>query len=95
MKEVLEILKKLAGKRMELSLVNVGKFDPIYNEAMEKVMESSKAYESLELDKKSKGIIDQLLHDIDIAEIEQAKLAYLAGIRDCILILEKLELFEL
>lgn len=82
------------NKRMELSLIQIGKSDSYYNEVMEAIVESSKAYESLELDVESKEVIERLLHDRDIAEIEQASLAYLAGFRDCVLILSKLELFD-
>lgn len=92
--EILNILKHLANKRMELSLSQISKSDPYYNKVMAAVVESSKTYESLELNMESKEVIEHLLHHRDIAEMEQASLAYLAGFRDCILILSKLELFD-
>lgn len=92
--EILNILKDLANKRMELSLIQISKSDPYYNKVMEAVVESSKRYESLELNMENKEVIERFLHDRDIAEMEQASLAYLAGFRDCILILSKLELFD-
>lgn len=93
-KEILNILKDLANKRMELSLIQISKSDPYYSKVMEALVESSKRYESLELNMENKEVIERFLHDRDIAEIEQASLAYLAGFRDCILILSKLELFD-
>lgn len=93
-KEFLDLLKHIANKRMELSLIHISKSDSYYNKLMEAVVESSKAYESLELDVESKEVVDRLLQDRDTTEIEQASLAYLAGFRDCVLILSKLELFD-
>lgn len=92
--EFLNLLKHIANKRMELSLIQIGKSDSYYNKIMEAVVESSKAYEALVLDVESKEVIDHLLQDRDAVEMEQASLAYLAGFRDCVLILSNLELFD-
>ena len=94
MKETIEILKALANKRMELSLIEIGKNDKAYSDAMKNVMESCKAYESLKLDEEVKKIMEKLLQDRDAVEMEQASLAYLAGFRDCVLTLSRLELFD-
>ena len=94
MKETIEILKALANKRMELSLIEIGKNDKAYSDAMKNVMESCKAYESLKLDEEVKKIMEKLLQDRDTVEMEQASLAYLAGFRDCVLTLSRLELFD-
>lgn len=77
MKETIEILKALANKRMELSLIEIGKNDKAYSDAMKNVMESCKAYESLKLDEEVKKIMEKLLQDRDTVEMEQASLAYL------------------
>ena len=92
--EFFSILKYITRKRMELSLIQIGKSDSHYSKVMSAVIESGKAYESLEIDEKSRTIIDKMLQDRDAAEMEQASIAYLAGIRDCILILSRLELFD-
>ncbi len=93
-KDFLDLLKHIANKRLELSLFQIGRADSYYNKAMKAVVESSKAYEALVLDVENKEVIDRLLQDRDAAEMEQASLAYLAGFRDCVLILSKLELFD-
>lgn len=90
----MNILKHIAGKRMELSLIQMGKNDSQYKNAKASVIESGKKYESLEMPTKNRELIDHLLQDIDVAEMEEARLIYLAGFKDCILILSKLELFD-
>ncbi len=92
--EIWKTLKHLANKRMELSLIEIGKNNKAYSDAMKNVMESCKAYESLELDEETKKVIEKLLQDRDAVEMEQASLAYLAGFRDCVLTLSRLELFD-
>lgn len=92
--EFMNILKHIAGKRMELSLIQMGKNDSQYKNAKASVIESGKKYESLEMPTKNRELIDHLLQDIDVAEMEEARLIYLAGFKDCILILSKLELFD-
>lgn len=90
----MNILKHIASKRMELSLIQMGKNDSQYKNAKASVIESGKKYESLEMPTENRELIDHLLQDIDVAEMEEARLIYLAGFRDCILILSKLELFD-
>lgn len=94
MKETLEVLKKFINKRSELSLSDLGKYDPDYNANMKNVIKSSEAYESLDLDEKSREIVDKLLSDRDGVEMDQANLAYLAGFRDCILVISYLKLID-
>ncbi len=94
-KNLLKILKSLANKRRSLSLVDFEKYDSEYEEAMDKVVELNKQKEELELAPEAAEAIDELLEAFDVAEAEQVNLAYLAGMADCLLILDRLKLFEL
>ncbi len=92
---ILILLKKLSMKRMEISLLNVDRCDPEYNSAMVEVVRLSQEYQSMDLGSDKKETIDHLLMALDEAEVEQVNLAYLAGLADCLLILEALNLIEL
>ena len=94
-KDLLRTLKALAGKRRELSLSDVGKHDPDYAEAMSRVVELRDRYEDMELKPEDKRTIDSMLDGLDDVEEAQVNLAYLAGLADCLLILDRLELFQL
>ncbi len=93
--DLLRILKSLAYKRRERSLIDLGKHDLEYEKAMGKVVELGKQKEALELAPEAAETIDELLEAFDTAEMEQVNLAYLAGMADCLLILDRLELFPL
>ena len=77
--DLLRILKSLAYKRREHSLIDLGKHDLAYEKAMDKVVELGKQKEALELAPEAEETIDELLEAFDIAEMEQVNLAYLAG----------------
>lgn len=94
-KDLLRTLKALAGKRRELSLIDVGKHDPDYAEAMSRVVDFRDLYEDMELKPEDKQTIDSMLDGLDDVEEAQVNLAYLAGLADCLLILDRLELFQL
>ncbi len=94
-KDLLRTLKALAGKRRELSLIEMGKHDPRYAEAMSRVVELRDRYEDMELKPEDKRTIDSMLDGLDDVEEAQVNLAYLAGLADCLLILDRLELFQL
>ncbi len=61
-KDLLRTLKALAGKRRELSLIDVGKHDPDYAEAMSRVVDFRDLYEDMELKPEDK---DKFLIEID------------------------------
>ena len=94
-KDLLRPLKALAGKRRELSLIDMGKHDPDYDEAMSRVVELSDRYEGMELRPEDRETINSMLDGLDDVEEAQVNLAYLAGLADCLLILDRLELFQL
>lgn len=94
-KDILKTLKALASKRRELSLIEVRKYDSDYEQAMGKAVELRAKYEEMELKPEDKEIIEALLDSLDEVEIAQVNLAYLAGLADCLLILDRLELFQL
>lgn len=94
-KDLLNTLKALAGKRREISLIEVRKYDPDYEEAMDKAVELRNRYETMVLKPEDKETIDSLLDSLDEVEVTQVNLAYVAGLADCLLILERLDLFQL
>lgn len=94
-KDLLNTLKALAGKHREISLIEVRKYDPDYKEAMDKAVELRNQYETMVLKSEDKETIDSLLDSLDEVEVTQVNLAYVAGLADCLLILERLDLFQL
>lgn len=94
-KDILKTLKALASKRRELSLIEVRKYDSDYEQAMGKAVELRAKYEEMELKPEDKEIIEALLDSLNEVEIAQVNLDYLAGLADCLLILDRLELFQL
>ena len=94
-KDLLNTLKALAGKRREIPLIEVRKYVSDYEEAMDKAVELRNRYETMELRPEDKGTIDSLLYTLDEVEVTQVNLAYVAGLADCLLILERLDLFQL
>ncbi|MCI8516819.1 MAG: hypothetical protein HFG75_08130 [Hungatella sp.] len=57
-KDLLKTLKALASKRRELSLIDMGKHDPDYAEAMSRVVELRDRYEEMELRTEDRKTID-------------------------------------
>ena len=94
-KDILKTLKALASKRREPSLIEVRKYDSDYEQAMGKTVELRDKYEEMGLKPEDKEIIEALLDSLDEVEIAQVNLTYLAGLADCLLILDRLELFQL
>lgn len=94
-KDLLKTMKALAGKRLERSLIDIRKYDTDYEKAMGRAMELGERYEATELNPEDKKTIDALLDAMDEVEITQANLAYLVGLADGLLILDRLELFQL
>lgn len=94
-KDLLKTMKALAGKRLELSLIDIRKYDTDYEKAMGRAMELGERYEATERNPEDKKTIDALLDAMDEVEITQANLAYLVGLADGLLILDRLELFQL
>ena len=72
-----------------------GKHDPDYDEAMSRVVELRDRYEGMELRPEDRETINSMLDGLDDVEEAQVNLAYLAGLADCLLILDRLELFQL
>lgn len=95
MKELMKTLKAMVNKRREISMIDIGSYDSDYNNAMERVIELEKKKGGLKLSLEARETIDQLLEAFDAAEVEQVNLAYLAGMADCLIVLDRLELFQL
>lgn len=93
--ETMNVLKLLANKRMELSIARLEKEDHHYHDLMKNVAELSNQYEDLDLPLSAKALIEKLFTAKDMAEIEETSLAYLAGMKDCLLILKDLKVIEL
>lgn len=94
-KDLLKTMKALAGKRLELSLIDIRKYDSDFEKAMGKAVELRDQYEAMELNPEDKETIDALLDSLDDVDMAQVNLAYVAGLADCLLILDRLELFQL
>lgn len=93
--DLLKTLKTLAGKRREISLIEVRKYDSEYKLAMDRVVELRDRYEDMDLRSEDKETIDSLLNSLDEVEVTQVNLSYLAGLADCLLILDRLKLIQL
>jgi len=94
MKEnILDILKLLAQKRRELSVCEVGENDFKYNKAINRLVEMGNQYEKLGLKADDKTTVDELLKAMADANAEEVNLSYLLGMKDCIMLLDKLGLF--
>lgn len=94
-KDLLKTMKALAGKRLELSLIDIRKYDSDFEKAMGKAVELRDQYEAMELNPEDKETIDALLDSLDDVDMAQVNIAYVAGLADCLLILDRLELFQL
>lgn len=95
MKKLVKTLKKLSWSRWEKSLVNIHKFDPEYEQAMDKVVEFEKRYDGMALSEEDRVDIDGFLNALEDAQEAEVNLAYLVGMADCLLFLDTLELFQL
>lgn len=95
MKELVKTLKKLSWNRWENSLVDIKKFDPEYEQAMDRVVEFEQQYEEMELRPEDRTAIDGLLNALDDIEECEVSLAYLVGMSDCLMILDGLDLIQL
>ncbi len=95
MKELLETLKSLASKRREISLISIRKFDFEYEQAMDRAVKLRDQYEDMGLKPKDKETIGSMLDALDDVEECEVNLAYLAGLADCLLILDRLQLIQL
>ena len=76
-------------------MIDIRKFDPEYEEAMDRVIALEQRRENMELSPENKEIIDSLRDAMDDVEESEVNLAYLAGVADCLLILDILDLIEL
>lgn len=94
MKGLVKILKKLSWNRWEKSLIDIRKFDPEYEQAMDRIVEFERRYEDMELRPEDRANIDGLLGALDDVEETEVNLAYLVGMADCLIIMDRLELFK-
>ncbi len=76
-------------------MIDIRKFDPEYEEAMDRVIALEQRRENMELSPENKEIIDSLRDAMADVEESEVNLAYLAGVADCLLILDTLDLIEL
>ena len=95
MKELVRTLKKLSWNRWEKSLVDIRKIDPEYEQVMDKVVEFEKRYEDMALSEEDRSDIDGFLDALDDVGNCEINLAYSVGMADCLLILDRLDLFQL
>ncbi len=75
--------------------MDIRKIDPEYEHAMDRVIEFEKWYKEMELSEENKSDIDALLDALDDVGESEVNLAYLSGLADCLLILDRMELFQL
>ena len=87
-----DLLKKaLSWSWWEKYLVYLQKFDPEYEQAMERVVEFEKRYEDMALSGEDRTDIDGFLNALEDVQEAEVNLAYLVGMADCLLILENLK----
>jgi hypothetical protein len=94
LERLLPILKELASKRMEISVLNIRKYDKEYSEAVDKVVELEDKCELINLKPEEKDLFVRLRKAMDEADIQQSNLSYLAGFADGVLILKALDLLK-
>ena len=63
-KDLLKTMKALSWSRWEKSLVDLQKFDPEYEQAMDKVVEFEKRYEDMALSGENRTDIDGFLRNV-------------------------------
>lgn len=93
--EIINILRPLIKKRMEIALIEIRKGNPEYQHETESVIDLDKKYESMELEPELKEFIDRIIEAHEDSTMNQLPFAYLAGVQDCIKILESLKLLNL
>lgn len=93
--ELMGTLKALADKRMEISLLKMQSEDPDRREEKRRLITMETKYESMDLEKDIRDFIDTLLSTRDSINMENVSLAYLAGMKDCVMILRELGMLEL
>ena len=71
--------------------MDLQKFDPEYEQAMERVVEFEKRYEDMALSGENRTDIDGFLNALEDVQEAEVNLAYLVGMADCLLILENLK----
>lgn len=94
-KDLISTLKALANKRREISLIDISKYDSDYANVMKRIIELDEKREALNLPQEARETMDEFLKALDAVEEEQVNLSYLAGMADCLIILDRLELFQL
>lgn len=92
--ELMEVLKVLADKRMEISVEAMCNDDCEYKKMEEKTVAMGMIYDSINLDQSIREMIDNLLAERDGLNIEKVSLAYWAGVKDAIIILRQLEVIS-
>ena len=90
-KDLLKTMKALSWSWWEKSLVDLQKFDPEYEQAMERVVEFEKRYEDMALSGENRTDIDGFLNALEDVQEAEVNLAHLVGMADCLLILENLK----
>ncbi|MCI8836995.1 MAG: hypothetical protein HFG74_02920, partial [Hungatella sp.] len=65
MEELFKTLKRLSWRRWEKSMIDIRKFDPEYEEAMDRVIALEQRRENMELSPENKEIIDSLRDAMD------------------------------
>ena len=95
MENIKNILKELANRRLEISLLHAKIDDLEYQELMNQIIVLENQYDSFTLDPDIKNCIDQLLATRDKVNMECVLLAYLDGMKDCLTILKELQLLQL
>lgn len=93
-KGMLKTLKRLANKRMELSVLSIREYDEDYSKAMDRVQKLEEQCELLGMEEKERKVVEKLLSAMDDVEIEQSNLSYLAGFIDGVMVLERLDLLR-
>ena len=91
MEQLISAIKLLASQRTQ----NLSRLDSGYDRAMNTVVTLRDQYEDLPLKEEHRRTIDSLIDALDDAEAEQVSMAYLAGMMDCILVMNTLQVFKL
>lgn len=81
------------AKRREVSIINMKKYDFVYNKIMEKYVSIGEQYELLSLESEDKKVIEEYINILDKLHTEEMNFSYLLGIIDCVKIFNKLDIF--
>ena len=93
--ELMEVLKVLADKRMEISVEAMCNDDCEHKKMEEKAVAMGVIYDSLDLKPIEREVIDNLLAERDGINLEKVSLAYWTGVKDAVYILRELEMISL